>query len=333
MARISTFVLTVAVALLVAPWISCGGSRHDVDETYFLVTVNTKIPYWQAARAGFAAAGDQLKVKYDVVGPDTYDPRAERDEFQRLVRERKPSGIVISPADPAMMQPEIDAAIGRGVPVITIDSDAPSSKRLFFIGTDNYDAGVLGGNLAAKTLGGKGNVVVFTMPEQANLKERMQGYEQAFRAYPGIHIVERVDIKGDPRIAFDRANDILEKGKPAVDAFVCLEALACPEVAEVLSRRNVKGKVVVAMDTDQRTLEWIQKGMIVATIAQKPYTMASFGLKVLDDLFHNKLPTLARSFAQDIRSPLPTFVDTGTVLVDKNNVEQFMKQPAGGTGQ
>jgi ABC-type sugar transport system substrate-binding protein len=45
------------------------------------------------------------------------------------------------------------------------------------------------------------------------------------------------------------------------------------------------GKVtIMAMDTDQRTLNWIQQGLIAATIAQKPYTMAYFGAKVLDDL-------------------------------------------------
>jgi len=54
-------------------------------------------------------------------------------------------------------------------------------------------------------------------------------------------------------------------------------------VAEVLSRKYVKNKLVVAMDTDPLTLEWIQKGVIAATVAQKPYTMAFYGLKNLDD--------------------------------------------------
>jgi ABC-type sugar transport system substrate-binding protein len=41
---------------------------------------------------------------------------------------------------------------------------------------------------------------------------------------------------------------------------------------------------VVGMDTDQRTLEWIQQGLIKATIAQKPFTMAYTGLRMLADL-------------------------------------------------
>ena len=38
----------------------------------------------------------------------------------------------------------------------------------------------MGAQLAVKQLQGKGNVVVFTMPEQANLKDRLRGYNEAF---------------------------------------------------------------------------------------------------------------------------------------------------------
>ena len=46
------------------------------------------------------------------------------------------------------------------------------------------------------------------------------------------------------------------------------------------------------MDTDQETLDWIQKGVIAATIAQKPYTMAFVGMQMLDNLYHHKPSSL-----------------------------------------
>ena len=133
-----------------------------------------------------------------------------------------------------------------------------------------------------------------------------------------------MDIKGDPALAFDRTKDLVDKKSP-VDAFVCLEALACPEVAEVLNRENVKGKVIVAMDTDPRTIDWIQKGLIAATIAQKPYTMAYFGVQVLDQIHHHKPQSLDVNWSEDTRSPLPAFIDTGATLIDKNNVDAYLK--------
>ncbi len=317
---VSFFLLVWLVALS-----GCGDTTHAPEEKYVLVASNVKLPYWQEAGAGLLKAAAQLGVKAEVVGPDSYDPQAQAEEFRRALGQRmKPTGILVSAADPALMQPEINAAVAQGIPVITIDADSPSSQRMLFVGTDNIKAGMMGARVLAKELGGRGGVVVYTMPGQANLAERMDGYREVLAGYPQIKILEVVDIKGDARIAFDRTMQIVEKGSPNPDAFVCLEAIACPEVAEVLDRRKITGKVVVAMDTDERTLEWIQKGRITATIGQKPYTMAFVGLKLLDDLHHNKPANLTANFARDPFSPLATFVDTGAAMVNKDNVAEFL---------
>jgi len=303
--------------------INCSTPQHAVEEKYILVSTNITVPYWQEARAGLNRAGSQLQVKVEMVGPDTYDPKAERDQFRETMN-KKPSGIAISVSDASLLKPEIDAAIAQGIPVVTIDADAPESKRLTFIGTDNYKAGVSGAKVVAAKLQGKGNVVVFTMPAQSNLRDRLRGYTDTLAEHPQIKITEVVDIKGDPRVAFDRTMEILDKNAK-VDAFVSLVSIAGPEIAAVLERKNATGKVVVAMDTDARTLEGVQKGTISATIGQKPFSMAFLAVKVLDDLHHHPLKSLTTDWSQDSFSPVPAFIDTGATLIDKGNVAAFME--------
>ena len=308
-------------------WLAgCGASPHETTEKYWLVATNIKIPYWQNANAGLLRAAQQMGVKAEMVGPDSFDPKAEHDAFQRVLAEKiKPAGIMVSVANPAVMQPDIDAAIGQNIPVITVDSDAPASKRLTFIGTDNYTAGLMGAQLAVKQLQGKGNVVIFTMPEQANLKDRLHGYDDGFESHFGIKIVETIDIKGDPRIAFDHTQELVDKKIiDKIDGFICLEAIACPEVADVLDRNKIGSKVIVAMDTDQRTLDWIKKDRIAGTIAQKPFTMGFVGVPALDTLHHYPPKPLDKLWAQDPLSPVATFIGTGEMLVDKSNVDNFV---------
>jgi len=307
---------------LLLPLLSCG-TGHDDNEKYFLISDNIQIPYWQTAGAGFTQAASQLKVWSKFTGPDNYDPKAQQQAFQQAVQQ-KATGILVSVADPTVLQDDIDHAIAAGIPVITVDSDAPTSKRLFFIGTDNYQAGLIGGRRLAKELNGKGNVAVFTIPETSNMKERLRGYRDALEAFPEIKITHIVDFKGDPRVTFDNATQIIgQDKKERTDAFVCLEALSGKEVATVLNNNGVKGKIVIAMDTDPDTLEWIRKGVIAATISQKPFTMTFVGLQMLDNLYHHKLKTLDADWAKDSFSPVPSFVDTGSSLVDKNNVDAF----------
>jgi ribose transport system substrate-binding protein len=302
----------------------CGGSPHAPEEKYFLIGPNIKVPYWQDAGAGLGKAAQQMQVKAEMTGPDTYDPKQQQAEFQRVVK-LKPAGIMISPADPKLLRDDIDSAIAGGIPVITVDSDAPASKRLLFIGTNNYQAGLMGGRTVVREIHGKGSVVAFITAGQANLEERLQGYRDAFEGAPAIKIVEVVDIHGDPRVAFDRATDIIAKGNPKVDAFVSMESMSAKEVAEVLDRKKIKGKTVVAMDAVVGTLEGIDKGLIAATVVQKPFTMAFYGLKILDDLHHHKPDSLDRLWAQDTQSPIPTLVDTGATLIDKHNLADFRR--------
>src|SRR5581483_5166261 len=319
-------------ALLSAALISmngCAGGGHAPAEKYILVADNSKIPYWQTAVQGLNRAAAEMKVKSELQGPDGHDPQGEHEAFRRALAE-KPAGILVSVSDANILNNDINSAIDQGIPVITIDSDAPDSKRLFFVGTDNYNAGITGGKLTAKLLNGKGNVVIFTIANQANLKDRLSGYQAAFADHTNVTVKEVVDMNGNSDIAFDSAKKHLEsKDKEKVDAFICLEALACPAVADVVNRANMKGKVkIVAMDTDPGTVDWIKKGVISATIAQKPYTMAYFGTKLLGDIHLHPPKQSSTNWAQNVYSPFPMFVDTGAFVINNDNVASLSEQPS-----
>jgi ribose transport system substrate-binding protein len=313
--------LLVAVPLL--SW-GCSSGRNsaasEAQDRYFLLTVNTQVSYWQTAGAGFAKAAAELGVQAAVAGPGSYDPKAEQEEFRR-VAQSKPAGILVSPADPDLMGPDIDAAIAGGIPVITVDADASASKRLSFIGTNNYEAGRMGGEIVSRSLQGRGNVLVFSMPGQTNLNERYRGYMEILTAYPHITMLPVVDIKGDPQIAFDETKRVISNGRAKVDAFVCLDALGGKGVAKALSEGNVRGKTVIAMDSDPETLEWIRKGYIQGTITQRPFTMGFVGLKMLEDLHRHKPRSLNVDWAKEPFAPVPSFVNTGVIWIDKQNVE------------
>ena len=193
--KLSTASLTLSTLLLTS---GCSKSRHESTETYYLVATNIKLPYWQSAFSGLKRAANELGIHAEMIGPETYDPKLQRDRFRELLS-KKPTGIMVSAADPQVMKPEINAAIAAGIPVITMDSDAPGSRRLFFIGTNNYQAGLIGGRVLVKKLNGKGQIVVYTIPAQSNLIERLRGYEDAI-ADSEIKILQTIDVRGDPTL-------------------------------------------------------------------------------------------------------------------------------------
>ena len=305
-----------------------GCGRHSNKEVYYLIGSNMGVSYWKTAVAGFQKAASQYDVTAKVDGPNNFDPQAELKDLHDAIATH-PNGILVSVADAALLQPEIDSAIDQNIPVITIDSDAPHSHRLFFIGTNNLEAGHLGGQRVVDKLGGKGNVVFFSNPGQPNLDERQKGYEDIFELHPGIKVMEMVNVKGDSNTAYDRAKqDLAKTGADKVDAFVCLEASSSDGLADLFKTENVTGRLLIAMDVTPKTLDGIKAGYINATIAQKPYTMGFYGLRSLDQIFHNPPAKLSPDYSQDTFSPFPVFVDTGTAEVDKNNVDIYLQSAA-----
>jgi ribose transport system substrate-binding protein len=300
---------------------SCQQPYHQTDERYVFVAFNTSLPYWQEAEAGLNDSAKQLGVKAELTGPATFSPSEELTAFQQAVAQ-KPAGILLSAANPEIFKAPINTAILQGIPVICVDADVPGSNRVLFVGTDNFRAGQESGKRMGELLNGKGNVVVITIPGQFNLEERLRGVNEALKKSPGIKISKTVDDKGDSRNAYDAINSLFQ-GKDKPDGIIGLEASGGEGAADALHRVDLTGKIpIVAFDKDPETLDWIQRGAITATVVQKPYVMSYYGLKFVDDLHHNAVHEF-KDWRTAPAAPMPAWVDTGTAIIDKNNLAVF----------
>jgi ribose transport system substrate-binding protein len=312
------YVLILSVAALIG---SCAKPYHEENERYVFVATNINLPYWKEAEAGFLEAAKALGVKAELMGPPGYQPNAELGVFRQVI-EQNPAGICLSAGRPQIFQAEIDKAVAQGIPVICVDADVPGSKRILYIGTDNVKAGRESLKRMAVLLSDKGSIAVLTIPGQQNLDDRVAGVADALKNYPALKLTKIIDDKGDARSAYDQVSELLQK-KERIDGIICLEATGGAGAADALHRLNMEGKLpIVAFDDDPGTLDWIERGAIAATITQKPYVMGYYGLKFLDDLHHNAVHQF-KDWRTALAPPMPTFVDTGTVAVDKNNLKSY----------
>ncbi|MGH9433260.1 MAG: substrate-binding domain-containing protein [Terriglobia bacterium] len=309
------------VVLLVVFLASCAPSFHQKNERYVLVCANMNLPYWQEAKAGLMDAAHALGVKAEFTGASTYDPQAELKSFEDVVA-TNPTGILVSPARPDVFRAAIGSARKSGIPVICIDSDAPDSSRILFIGTNNYKAGLTSGETIAKVMQEHGHLGIITIPGQFNLEERLRGVEDALKKYPYIEVTKVLNDQGSTETAAEEVTSLMQSDSRP-DAILCLEASGGPGAASALVHLEMEGKIpVVAMDANPETLDWISKGAIAATVGQKPYTMAYYGLKLLDDLHHNIVHEF-KDWKTAPTSPLPSIIDTGTAVVNYSNVEDY----------
>jgi ribose transport system substrate-binding protein len=321
----SQMVAMLSIALGVV-LVACEEPYHQKDEQYYFISANINIPYWQEAQAGLMDAAKEMGVKAEMDGPTTLSPKDELDSFQKAVA-LKPAGILVSVSNADLFKGPIDAAVQQGIPVICIDSDAPDSKRVLFIGTDNFRAGQESAKRMADILKGQGQVVLITITGQTNLDERVRGVNETLKKYPGIKVIQTIDDKGDARNAYDGIAALISK-KTKLDGILCLEASGGAGAADELHREDLTGKIaIVSFDKDPETLDWIARDGINATVVQKPYVMAYYGIKFLDDLHHNAVHEF-KDWRTAPAPAMPSWVDTGTAIVDKSNLAAFREAMA-----
>jgi len=291
--------------------------EDEHKEVYYLVGMHIILPYWQDHRSGFEAAGEELGVKIVFTGENGNDALRQVDIFEQAVKE-KPAGILVSPIDKDAMTGPINRAMAQGIPVACIDNDAPDSNRLTYFGTDNYKSGYIAADIIGKKLGGTGDVGILTIRGLYSLDERQRGFEECIaEKYPGIKIADVKNDEADPSIAANVAKQMLHE-HPSIVGLFGTDAASGVGAAIALEEKGELGVVkVVAFDKDSSVLELVEQGKIEATLVQRTFTMSYYGLKFLYDYNHNG------NLRNEGISMLPDKVDTGIIVVTKENVSSF----------
>jgi ribose transport system substrate-binding protein len=280
----------------------------------------TQLPYFIDHRLGMEAAGRELGVKAEFVGPADYDMTAMIATLEQTLA-RHPAGLLVVGFD-AALKPAIDHAVEAGVPVITLDSDVPGSKRFCFIGTGNYAAGVAGAKALVGAIGDKGKVAILTKPGQPNLEDRVRGYKDELARHPAVHLVGIGNTNSDPTAAANAAAAFLQRYADLA-GIGCVEAAGGIGAGTAVKEAQRVGKVkIVAMDRDNGTLDMIRSGVIHASIAQKTALMSYLGTKLLYGLKRGTVKITTDDSKAGV-TPLPANIDTGILIINQANASYF----------
>jgi ribose transport system substrate-binding protein len=273
------------------------GCKKDDGKITVAFVSNCVDPFWVIAEKGAkdAAADPKIDVNVEIRMP----PNGVQDQ-RRMVKEllaQDVKGIAISPKDPANQGDLLDE-IAAKTNLITQDSDAPNSKRLCYVGTDNYDAGRMCGKLVKKAMPNGGTVVIFVgVVDQDNAKRRRQGViDELLERAPDPSRQDPVDVplKGAKYTILETNTDDMDKVKaksrvktaltkyPQLDCMVGLFAYNPPICLDVLKDAGLVGKVkIIGFDESDDTLQGIKDGSIEGTIVQNPYKYGYESVRIL----------------------------------------------------
>ena len=302
-----------------APTAAPAADKPVSDETYVMVSNVAAHPYWIDAKKGGENAAAELGVKWVYTGPADFNTPAQVTTLEQIIQ-TKPAGIIVAALQPDAITPAIDKAIAAGIPVVTVDTDAPKSQRMTYLGTDNYSAGRVMGQRFVEVTGGQGKVGLASVPGQFNLEERIRGIKDVFKENPGMELVTVVDDKNDDSATATAVVAMLQ-AHPEINAVGSINAVGAG-VASALRQTNNVGKVkAVLFDVTEPILAAVSDGTADSTLAQRTYLMTYEGLKLLHDYNHRSAYT--ENWHKNGIGILPNAVDTGVMVVAKDQVPAF----------
>ncbi len=292
-----------------------GNATASTRNLKLAFVTNNASDFWTIARKGVEKADAELNnvtVDFKLPGDGT---AAEQKRIIDDLISTGVNGIAMSPVDPDNQTQLINDTAKKAL-LITQDSDAPTSERALYVGTDNVAAGRQAGELIKEALPNGGKIMLFVGKSDArNAAERAQGIKEALQGSKVEIIDTRTDDTDRARAKTNAADTLVKYSDIA--ALVGLWSYNGPAILNAVKEAGKAGQVkIVCFDEEDETLAGVKEGTIFATVVQQPYEFGYQSVKLMAQILGGDKSAI----------PANKQINVPTLVIKKDSVEDFQKK-------
>ncbi|MFP8965666.1 ABC transporter substrate-binding protein [Pokkaliibacter sp. CJK22405] len=263
-------------------------------------------PYFVVMKQSLEDAAKSIGAEV-IVTDAHHDVSKQLSDIEDVVQ-RGIDVLLINPTDSVGVQSAVMTAHEAGVITVAVDAQAEGPIDSF-VGSRNYDAGVMACQYLAKNIGEKGNVAILDGIPVVPILERVRGCKDALGKYPDIKIVSVQNGKQERDQALSVTENMIEanadlKGIFSVNDTGSMGALAAIDA----SGKDIK---LVSVDGAPEAIKAIQQpdSHFIATSAQYPRDQVRIGLAM----------ALAKKWGANVPKAVPVDV----TLIDREGAKTF----------
>lgn len=268
--------------------------------------------FWRVVEQGAVVAAAEFGLECQVSAP-----KEERDiEMQiALVREaieKKPDAIILAAGDYDKLVPVCREVVDKGILLVTVDSDVNFSGRRCFVGTDNYEMGRKLAPLvdAAAGPGGKFGVISHVATTTTAIQREAGLMESLTDAGTRLSAIAYCESSED--LSRQKAIEMIE-ANPDIKCMVGLNESSALGVAYAVRDLGLSGKIpLIACDSSQKQIEFMEDGTIQAFVVQNPFSMGYLSVQTTAKILKGEA--------------VPEVVYTESVLIQKQDLYKTENQ-------
>lgn len=209
-----------------------------------------------------------------------YSLQQQLDAIDSLLAEGI-GGLAISPYNDGAVREKINSLFEQGIPVVTLNTDIENSSRIAYVGSNFYRSGEAAAGLMRLMTRDEVRVgIVSGSRDILCHTERIAGFSHVVESYPNIRIADIVNNNDDDTVSCELTKKLLTD-HPEINAFYFTAGGVYGGCQAIEASGRISDMTVITNDMVPTTREYMQKGLIAATICQQPFQQGSQPLALL----------------------------------------------------
>lgn len=262
----------------------------------------------------YSVIDEELQLMIESQGDTllTRDPALSQEKQNEQIHDLLEEGIdilVVNPVDYRQIQPALQEAKTKHVPVVVVDSQiSEPDLAACTIVSDNYGAGVLCAEHLMHTRD-FAQIILLEHPQAQSAVDRIQGFRDTLQGHEDYTIIGEVDSQGQLEIAMPGVSALLEQHK-TIDVVMALnDPSALGAIAALEEHQRLKQALVYGVDGAPEAKNMIKEGSMTATVAQSPIQIGQATTQVVYQILNGQ------EYQHEIIVPVE--------LITADNVDQF----------
>lgn len=228
-------------------------------------TKNRTNPAYTAARLGAERAAERHGASVVHYVPRKPDDIEEQIALIGDALADKPDAFVLVPVHATAVDGAINRVQAAGIPIVSVLNRVTTGKTVSFVGSDDYKLGREIASFLARHVGGRGNVVLLEgMPGALTSVNRMRGFRDTLKDYPGIEVLATLAGEYQQPAARAAMDAFLSAPHPRLDAVLAANDAMALGVIEALAAHGERA-TVTGVNAVPDAIAAIKQGTLLAT--------------------------------------------------------------------
>ena len=277
-------------------FIGCSNRKSDKKVGIVLSTLNN--PFFVSMKEGAEKEAEKLGFELIVLDSQN-DPAKERSNVEDLIQ----LGVVallINPTDSDAVVKSVEVANEANIPVITLDRQSNEGEVTSHIASDNIKGGAMAAEFVLEKLGTEANINVVELqgiPGASATRDRGAGFHSILDDKTNVKFVSSQAADFDRQKGLSVMENILQGNSDVQVVFAHNDEMALG-AAKAIGTSNVKA-MVIGFDGNEDALDAVEKGEMIATVAQQPDLIGALGVELALKIYNGK--AVDKEIAADLK--------------------------------